>query len=149
MAQIADLVGRLNELIRGIPFAMLTTVRTDGSLHSCPMATRPADPSAVLWFISDNNTEKAEAVRTSPRVNVAFTDPASQRYISVSGYCEMVRDNGRAKAMWDPQYKAWFPAGLDDPNLILLKVNIHEAEYWDHSQNRMVTLLGFSRPAIE
>ena len=30
---------KLNEMIKGIEFAMLTTIRSNGSLHSCPMAT--------------------------------------------------------------------------------------------------------------
>lgn len=133
----------LNQLIHGINNAILTTVRPDGSLHSCPMASRPADENGVLWFIAHNHSEKVEAVRTSQRVNVAYADDASQRYVSVSGYCELLRDQGRAKLLWDPAYSGWFPGGPDDPELVLLKVDIEQAEYWDAKQGGMVTLPGF------
>ncbi|HUI85237.1 MAG TPA: pyridoxamine 5'-phosphate oxidase family protein [Candidatus Binatia bacterium] len=149
MAESYDPVARLNELIQDIPFAMFTTVRPDSTLHSCPMATQPADGSGVLWFLSGSNTEKVEAVRTVQRVNLAYSDAVSQRYVSVSGFCELVRDHLRSKAMWNPQYSAWFPGGVDDPNLILLKVNVQQVEYWDKAQGRMVELLGFARPAID
>jgi general stress protein 26 len=148
MVQTNDPVTRLNELIAGIPSAMLTTVRPDSTLHSCPMASPGVDPDGVIWFFSANNTDKVEAIRTSQRVNLAYVDHPSQRYISVSGYCELVREHGKARQLWSPAYKAWFPGGLEDPNLILLKVNVQLAEYWDAPQGRMVQLIGFANGAI-
>jgi general stress protein 26 len=35
------------------------------------------------------------------------------------------------KDLWTPEIKHWFPNGLDDPDLTLLKVDIVEVEYWD------------------
>ena len=46
MTQTSNPVVKLNELIEGIDFAMLTTIRTNGSLHSCPMATQKWMPTA-------------------------------------------------------------------------------------------------------
>jgi hypothetical protein len=40
-------------------------------------------------------------------------------------------------------YRAWFPDGLDDPDLALLKVTVEQAEYWDSSSSMMVHLAGF------
>ena len=144
MAPTPSAVAQLNQLIQGIKNAILTTVRPDGSLHSCPMVSRPAEENGVLWFITHNHSEKVEAVRTSQRVNLAFADDASERYISVSGYCELVRDHGRAKLLWDPGYAGWFPGGPDDRELVLLKVVIEHAEYWDAKNGGMVPVKGFS-----
>lgn len=149
MTQSYDPVARLNELISGIDFAILTTVRPDGTLHSCPMTAHDVSSESVLWFLSASNTEKVEAVKTIQRVNVSFADHATQRYVSVSGFCELVRDRVRAKELWHPSYTSWLPGGLDDPNLILLKVDVQQAEYWSASECRMVELLGFNKPAIE
>ena len=144
MAQTNDTVAQFNQLIGGIEVAMLTTIRADGTLHSCPMAAQPADASGAIWFFSGNHTEKVDAIKVDQHVNLAYADPPSQRYVSVTGNCELVRDHDRAKALWDPSYKAWYPKGLDDPNLILLRVIILEAEYWDASQGRMLRLTGFA-----
>ena len=145
MPETTAVIARLNDMIKGIAAAVLTTVRPDGTLHSCPMATQPADDSAVLWFLAHNNSEKVEAVRTNQRVNIAYADHASQRYVSVSGFCELVRDRAVAKALWDPSYEAWLPGGPDDPGLVLLKVDIQQAEYWDAAKGGMVPLLGMPR----
>jgi len=148
MAQTNDSVAKLNELIKDIDFAMLTTIRTNGSLHSCPMATQQVDTDGIIWFFSHINTEKVEAIRTDPRVNLAYSDADSQRYVSITGRCELVRDHVKAKQLWKPVYETWFPRGIEDPNLILLKVHVQEADYWHTDESRMVKLLGFANTSI-
>ncbi len=138
-----DSISKLNQLIQGIPIAVLTTIRPDSSLHSRPMAAQPIDADGAFWFMTNSNTEKVEAVRTTQRVNLAFSDHSANRYVSVSGFCELVRNSGKAKELWKPQYKTWLPNGLGDPDLILLKIVVQQAEYWDSSQNRMLELNGF------
>jgi len=149
MGQSYNPAAQLNELISGIEFAILTTVRPDGSLHSCPMASHGSDAAGVLWLITGSNTEKVEAARTNQRVNLSFADHSAERYVSISGFCELVRDHVKAKDLWNPSYASWFPGGLDDPSLILLKVEVHQAEYWDAAVGRMVDLPGFNRPVIQ
>ncbi len=148
MVQTYDPVAKLNELIKGIDFAMLTTIRSNGNLHSCPMATQEVDADGTVWFFSDTNTEKVEAIRTEQHVNLAYSDAASQRYVSITGRCELVRDRVKAKQLWKPLYSTWFPQGLDDPNLMLLKVHVQVAEYWDAPAGRMVQLPGFAKASI-
>jgi general stress protein 26 len=138
-----DSISKLNELIQSIPIAILTTVRPDSTLHSRPMAAQPIDVDGAFWFMTDSNTEKVEAVRTLQHVNLAFSDYGANRYVSVSGFCELVRNSARAKELWKPEYKTWLPGGLGDPDLILLKIVVQQAEYWDPSQNRMLELNGF------
>jgi general stress protein 26 len=138
-----DPISKLNELIQGISTAILTTVRPDSSLHSRPMASQPIDDSGAFWFLTGSNTEKVEAVRTIQRVNLAFLDHTADRYVSVSGFCELVRNGAKAKSLWKPEYKTWLPGGLEDPDLVLMKIVVQEAEYWDPSQSRMVELNHF------
>ena len=145
MAQTNDPVTRLNDLIKGIEFAMLTTIRSNGSLHSCPMATAEVHGDGALWFFSSNKSEKVEAIKGDPRVNLAYCDPGSQRYVSITGNAEPIRDHVRAKALWGPLYDRWFPKGLEDPNLILLRIDVRDAEYWDGTVGRMVQLPGFAK----
>lgn len=149
MAHSYDPVVRLSELISGIEVAILTTMSPDNSMHSCPMAAHGVEAPGVLWFLSGSNTDKVEAVKTIQRVNVAFADHVAQRYVSISGYCELVRDRVKAKELWHDGYKSWLPGGLEDPNLVLMKVDVQQAEYWSATEGRMVQLLGFNKPAIQ
>jgi len=40
-----------------------------------------------------------------------------------------VRDEATAKELWNVFAQAWFPEGVDDPHLALLRVDIEQAEY--------------------
>lgn len=148
MTQARTPVEQLNELINGIQFAMLTTVRPDGSLHSCPMATQQVDVEGQLWFFTRTDTDKVVALRTDKRVCVSYADPDNQRYVSITGVGDLIRSELKARELWSPLYKAWFPQGLDDPDLILIKVLIEDAEYWHAPEGKMVQLLGFAKAAL-
>lgn len=45
--------------------------------------------------------------------------------------------------LWSEPLRAWFPKGLDDPNIALLKVTVSSAQYWDSPSGLMVVLGGY------
>jgi general stress protein 26 len=136
-------VAKIAGLIKGVKFAMLTTRHPDGTLHSRPMATQEVKFDGDLWFFTGYGTEKVQELKQSPEVNVSFAQPDDNVYVSVSGQAEVVRDPQKIKELWNPIYKAWFPKGLDDPDLCLLKVSATQGEYWDSPSSKMVQLVGF------
>lgn len=135
-------IEKLKELIEDIDFCMLTTIEGD-RLKSRPMSTQQFEFDGDLWFFSSENTHKVDEIKNDPRVNVAYSKPDDDRYISVSGRAEVVRDRAKIEELWSPVLKAWFPDGLDDPTLCLLKVAVEEAEYWDTPSGKIVQLVGF------
>jgi general stress protein 26 len=138
-----DALEQLREKIDGIRIAMLTTVEEDGSLHSRPMATQETESDGDLWFFTAAGSPKTGEIRRDHRVNLSYADPDDQRYVSVSGTARVVRDPAKAKELWNPLLKAWFPKGLDDPELALLRVEVEKAEFWDAPSGKMVQLAGF------
>ena len=74
---------------------------------------------------------------------MSYADTDGQRYVSVSGTAQLVRDRAKVEELWNPIFNAWFPDGLDDPDLALLKVTVEQAEYWDSPSSKVVQLYGF------
>jgi general stress protein 26 len=141
-------VEKLAKLIRGIKFAMLTTAMPDGTLRSRPMATQQAPFDGSLWFFTYFHSGKVDEIEHDQHVNVSYADPSGNRYVSVSGRAAIVRDRQKAGELWSELHRAWFPQGLDDPNLALLRVDVHDAEYWDGPSSRMVQLAGFVKAMV-
>src|SRR5690606_11742708 len=110
---------------------------------SRPMATQDQDFDGDLWFFTSTASHKMAEISDDPRVCVAYSDPDKNTYVSVSGRGELVRDKGKIADLWNPVYKAWFPDGLDDPTLCLLKVSVEQAEYWDSPSSTIVNIAGF------
>src|SRR5687767_9666612 len=125
-------IEKLARIIKRVEIAMLTTAMPDGSLRSRPMQTRNEDfDGRELWFFTPLDQAKVEEVAAEHHVNLNYADPDKQRYASVSGMATLVRDRAKAQELWSPAMKAWFPKGLDDPNLALLRVRVQYAEYWE------------------
>ncbi len=124
-------IQKLQELIKDIEYGMLTTL-DNGSLRSRPMASMgQIDSDAALWFFTDVSSHKVTEVEQKQQVNVSFAAPDKQRYVSLSGTAQVVRDREKMQELWQPTLKAWFPGGLEDPNIALLQVTVEQAEYWD------------------
>lgn len=125
-------IQKLRDMVKAIDIAMLTTVDENGSLHSRPMSCNgEIEPSGDIWFFTYASSHKVTEVEQQQQVNVSFADPHKQRYVSVSGSAQLVRDHQKLAELWQPQLKAWFPKELKEPDIALLKVKVEKAEYWD------------------
>lgn len=136
-------IKKLNELIKDIQFAMLTTADEEGQLHSRPMATQREPFDGTLWFFTYYESGKSHELEKDHHVNVSYASPEQNRYVSLSGTARVFRDQAKAKELWNPALKAFFPQGLDDPNLALLRVDVQKAEYWDSPSSKVVQAFGF------
>ena len=142
---------RLSELIGRISYAMLTTVNSEGSLESRPMETlklpanRPFD--GTLWFFTSDNSPKTDQVKRDQHVNLAYCDPAHHRFASLQGTATLVRDREKFEELWTPTQMAWFPGGLADPHLALLRVDVKSAQYWD-SPGKSLQFLKWAKAVV-
>jgi general stress protein 26 len=135
---------KLREMIKDIRVAMLTTVDNDGELRSRPMwATEMDEDDQDLWFFTHASSHKADEISRDGHVNLGFSNPDDQNYVSVSGHAQIVRDRDKAKALWREPFRTWFPEGTDDPDMALLRVTPSKAEYWDSPSSAMVHLFGY------
>ncbi len=136
-------IEKLGELIKDIDIAMLTTIDDDGSLRSRPMGTQNNNFDGTLWFFTGASSHKVLEVQHDQRVNVAYSDAKHNRYVSVSGTARLNRDKAKIAELWNPALKAWFPNGLEDPDIALLQIEVDKAEYWDSPSSTVVHMVGF------
>lgn len=130
---------KLRDLIKDIDHAMLTTI-DNGVLRSRPMSTQKFEFDGTLWFFTSQSTHKAEEIERDNRVNVSYAAPGKSTFVSVSGTASLFRDQQKIDELWSPLHKLWFPKGKDDPDLVLLKVDVEQAEYWDFPSGTLVHL---------
>ena len=142
-----EAVERLAELIHDIRTAMLTTTSESGYPRSRPMATQDEEFSGTLWFFTSANSRKVGEIGRTPNVAVTYSSPGRESYVSLTGTATVVEDSARAHEMWNPAYKAWF-TGPDDPTLRLIRVDVHDAEYWDTPGGKIASMLQLAKAAI-
>ena len=129
-------LAKLREIVKAVDICMLTTVDERGGLHSRPMSNnRDVEFDGDLWFFTYGSSHKVDEVNRVSKVNASFADIDNQLYASLSGRAQVVRDRAKIEEHWKPELKAWFPEGVDTPDIALLKVTVERAEYWDGSQS--------------
>ena len=145
----AESFARLSELIKDIHIAMLTTVTGDGTIRSRPMGTQQVDLiNGALWFFASSESPKTDEILHHQQVNLSYASIDKQRYVSVSGRAHVLRDKNKTRELWKPAAKIWFQQGVDDPTLVLLRVDVVAAEYWDSPSSKMVQLYGMAKFAL-
>ena len=137
---------KINELIESIPVAMLVTRGSQGELHSRPMATQKMDNEGNLWFFMSISSLKSIEISQEKNVNLIYSKP--DFYASVVGTADITQDAVQIRALWEPRYKAWFPLGLEDEELALLKVKINYVEYWRSPHDVSTKIVGFAKNVI-
>lgn len=149
---------RLIELIRSVRVAMFTTfpgglakpgigsaaADSAEAMHTRPMYTQKLDPpdsgeptafDGQLWFMTDAGSPKLRELRDESHVLITYADEGKNIYAAVHGRATAERNREKAEELWNIHAKGWWPGGPDDPRLMLIRVVVDRAEYWDGPSN--------------
>ena len=154
MTEKVEQVGRdeglrqIARLIKKAKIAMLTTTSPKGWLRSRPMGTQHESFDGNLWFFTHASEPKVQEIKRRPQVNVSFANPDDNEYVSLAGRAALVHDRAKMEALWQKPLKTWFPKGLEDPDLALLKVDVEHAEYWDQHGGLVEVAVGFLKATL-
>ena len=133
MAFKADDNQKIGQIIGSIQIGMLTTGLANGELRSRPMLCADFDFDSLWFLIKESQPVLAESMGNRV-ANVTFASPEKGIYASVTGLAQLVEDEKMVQKLWRPEMKAWFPRGLEEPGLTLLRIDIDHAEAWDDEE---------------
>lgn len=131
---------KLLNLVEDQRMVMLTTQQNDGNLKSRPMGISEINEDGTIWFFSNENSCKANEIEEHPLVNLSISDTKKQIYVTISGKATIIHDEAKMKELMTPMVKAWFPKGLDDSSISLIKVEVDKAAYWTNEENKLTQL---------
>ena len=138
----------LKEMAEKVRICMLNTIDSKGHFSSRPMGTAKIEDDGTIWFFTNEYSLKTKEISTENEVNLGYSDPSSNTYIYVNGKAELVDDQARKEAYFSLPIKAWFPEGVKDPNLILIKITPTVAEYWNASASKMVVAFNMLKAIV-
>jgi general stress protein 26 len=145
-----DALARFRDLLPSFRSAMLVTHAMDGAdPHARPMGL-VGDPAAFdgsLWFFSDERSRKIAEIARQPRASLILQSDRDHAYLHALGWASVADDRVRMRELYTPTLRAWFPDGLEDPHLTLIRFDVERAEYWD-SPGGMLQVFGAFTKAI-
>ncbi len=141
-------IKKIGEFIMDIDFTMMTTIDENSDLQSRPMSTQNNEFDGNVYFFTYSDSNKLKHIKANPRVNLAYSDPSKQTYISLRGNAGESRDRAKMEEMWSPEMNAWFPDGLDTEGITLIKVEVESAEYWDTPTSFVTHAIGLVKAKL-
>jgi general stress protein 26 len=145
--QNEEALQKLKKLANEINICMFIT-DPDNKQSSRPMATIKVEDEGTLWFYTHLSSGKTSEIEQEQEVHLVYAHPGKDSYMDLRGRGTVVTDRSKIKELWNPIVKAWFPQGVDDPDLCLLKVIPQSAHYWDSETGKMVEFLKIIAAAV-
>ena len=136
------------DLIKDIGIALMVTSGEGGQLRGRPMAAMNKDFDGTLWFASREAAPKLDEIEENSHVLLAYSEPKSQHYVSVSGSACVLRDIGKVRELWSEAMRVWFPKGPEDPDIALIRVDVEGAEYWDAPSSAWLYAIGYAKARL-
>jgi len=148
-ATINQQVEKLVGMVKGANICMFITDEKDTeNLSGRPMGINKIDDDGTMWFFTKASSYKVDEIKESKKVSIAIINESNNNYLMIHGTAALVNDKSKMKELWNAIMKAWFPLGLDDPDMTLIKVTPTEVNYWDSSSSKMVVLFNILKSIV-
>jgi general stress protein 26 len=139
-------VDRVWEIIGKARVCMMVTQFSD-SLRVRPMEALPDRDENVIYFLADGRGLRRDLVEDCPEVYLTFVYPNENVYLALTGEAFVINDLDCARHLWERQQDGWL-SGPDDPNLMIIRVELWRAEMWDGPANCAVADFQFAKARL-
>lgn len=97
-------------------------------IHAQPMTAFAESGNRQLWFFTrrDNDLIKQVGAGGAAMFSVQYKELQA----CLSGMLSLQNDPDRIEKYWNAVVAAWYPQGKSDPNLALLRLDLHDAQVW-------------------
>ena len=127
-------VAKVRKLLPSFKAAIFVTgVRSGQALHSRPLALQ-GDPEifgGTLWFFADDRSPKVDELAVDSAVTLFMQNDSATHYLQLDGPAWLSKDKAKMRELFTPIAKTWFPGGLDDPHLTLIRFNAATGAFWE------------------
>ncbi len=71
--------------------------------------SREVEFDGDVWFFSAADSRKVAEIKKRADVHLAYADPATFRFISISGTAELITGIAKREQLWIDDLSRWFP----------------------------------------
>lgn len=143
MSDFKELKGldKLKAIVEDIKICMFCTNLGEQPFSTRPMIIQEIDEKGDIWFLSSEVSDKNIEVKMDDKVQLLFSSPKGNEYLSVYGSAYIYKDRKIIENKAKHSVKAWIPQGTDDPNIALIRIIPEDSFYWDVETKSNVSLL--------
>lgn len=144
-----DAVEKIRQLAMEVDIAMLCTNLGAKPFNTCPMSTQAVDDDGTIWFFSNKDSDHNLDLVTDADCQLIYSSKVGEtNHLSLYGTAEITFDRAKAEKLWSPIHKTWFPGGLEDPKLSMIRFVPRQGYYWDSKHGKMVSFAKMAFSAL-
>jgi len=142
-------LAKVRELLKNFRSTMMVTT-VNGTPHSRPMGMQgDAEKfNGELWFYTDKECQKVEEIKAEPSVSLIFQSDSDSTYMHLFGQAVVIDDLGKKKEFYTPLLKTWFPEGLTDPRMTMIRFEAERGDFWDSPGGMLQILAAFTKAIV-
>ena len=98
--------------------------------HSRPMTAQVEGDHGPIWIFTAKDTSLVEALSAGNRATATFASKGHDLFASIRGTLAIDNNREVIDRLWNSFVAAWYEGGKEDPKLVLLRFDTHDAEIW-------------------
>ncbi len=128
------------------PFIMMRLEAAAGqAVHAEPMTAQlDHDALHTIWFFASRKNRLAAGGKAMGQ----FAAKGHDLFACLSGTLAEEANQARIDRHWSREVEAWFPGGRNDPELMMLRFEIEDAEVWTADPGLLGSFKLLARSAI-
>jgi general stress protein 26 len=140
---------KLRELLAHFPIAFMVTL-TEGHARARPLGvvSNSEEFNGTLWFITDRRSHKVAEIHEGAETTLIFQNDERGTYAHMRGHATVVEDRQKLAELYTTDQRTWFPDGLDDPDMTLVRFDVDDADYWDGHASMVRKAVAFAKSVV-
>ena len=139
---------KLRTLLEEFPIAFMVTV-SKGEVTARPIGVVGDEAfNGSLWFITDKRSRKIAAIESGATTTLLFQNDKNGDYLQLTGRASVVEDRAKLERLYTTLQRTWFPKGLDDPDITLVRFDADGGNYWDSHDSYVRLAVAFAKSIV-
>jgi general stress protein 26 len=143
-----DALAKLRELLEDFPIAFMVTI-ANGEITARPIGIVGDEKfDGTLWFITDKRSRKVAAIEAGATTTLLFQNDKNGNYLQMTGRASVVDDRAKLEQLYTTLQRTWFPKGVDDPDITLVRFDADGGNYWDSHDSYVRLAIAFAKSIV-
>ncbi|CAN5764107.1 pyridoxamine 5'-phosphate oxidase family protein [soil metagenome] len=105
--------------------------------HLQPMAHFADKAGRRLWFLTKRDSDLFQSLEESARAHFVIISKAHDFHSCMTGPIHEEANGAFLDEIWNSHAAAWFEGGKDDPDLVMVALDLQHARIWASTKNTL------------
>lgn len=131
MARVDQLLAAAGAIKAKVADCWCVTLSEDGGVNVRVVGPIPGvsgEEDWTVWFVTRRSSRKAADIRRCGRLSLGYQHHPDRACVALIGRAALIEDKEEIRSRWIEGWRLYFPGGPDDPDIVLVRVDVDRIE---------------------